>query len=243
MLRYCAVVLTLLALFIASPSASAACTAAWSRWSSATSYRAPGRQFWVRYPHQLFHVPRLIPLEHASRAAKKDNKIPDDLQTKDLFRLMPLELKPLELELKRFERELELKPLERAPLDAKIYNKIPDDLQTMLEKAEQFELLSISPYPPKEKPADAFHGWEVLGKTTVKDAEVRKKLVAAFKKGVEANAGITADCFSPRHGIRVTRDGKTADFVICFECRRLRQKSIFGETVVKIALVLGVRYL
>lgn len=151
MLRYCAVVLTLLALFIASPSASAACTAAWSRWSSATSYRAPGRQFWVRYPHQLFHVPRLIPLEHASRAAKKDNKIPDDLQTKDLFRLMPLELKPLELELKRFERELELKPLERAPLDAKIYNKIPDDLQTMLEKAEQFELLSISPYPPQRE--------------------------------------------------------------------------------------------
>jgi hypothetical protein len=25
-------------------------------------------------------------------------------------------------------------------------------------------------------------------------------------------------CFNPRHGIRVTHDGMTADFVICFEC-------------------------
>jgi hypothetical protein len=88
----------------------------------------------------------------------------------------------------------------------------------MLEKAEQFELLSLDPERPKEKPADAFHGWKVLGKTTAKDAETRKKLVAAFKKGVEDNDGAAAACFRPRHGIRVTHDGKTADFVICYEC-------------------------
>jgi hypothetical protein len=27
-----------------------------------------------------------------------------------------------------------------------------------------------------------------------------------------------AKCFLPRHGIRVTADGKTIDLVICFEC-------------------------
>jgi hypothetical protein len=100
-------------------------------------------------------------------------------------------------------------------------NKIPSDLQTALEKAEQFELLSISPDRLKEKPADAFHGWKVLGKTTVKDA-VRQKLVTDFKKGVEANKGIVAACFNPRHGIRVTHGGKTADFVICFECYQVQ---------------------
>jgi hypothetical protein len=25
-------------------------------------------------------------------------------------------------------------------------------------------------------------------------------------------------CFNPRHGIRVTYEGKTAEFLICFEC-------------------------
>ena len=97
-------------------------------------------------------------------------------------------------------------------------NKIPDELRAILEKAESFELLSLSPDRQKEKSKDDFHGWKVLGKTTVKDVDVRKKLVAAFEKGVEENDGTVAACFNPRHGIRVTHDGKTADFVICFEC-------------------------
>src|SRR5215470_6841582 len=101
-------------------------------------------------------------------------------------------------------------------------DKIPAKLLALLEKGEQFELLSLSPDRPKEKPKDAFHGWEVLGRTTVKNAEARKTLVAAFNKGVEDNKGIVAACFNPRHGIRVTHDGKTADFVICFECYQVQ---------------------
>jgi hypothetical protein len=101
-------------------------------------------------------------------------------------------------------------------------NKIPDDLRAMLEKADQLELLSLDPDETKEKPKDAFHGWRVLGQTTVKDAETRKKLVAALQKGVAENDGTVARCFNPRHGIRVTRDGKTADFVICFECYQVK---------------------
>jgi hypothetical protein len=109
---------------------------------------------------------------------------------------------------------------------------IPNELQAMLEKAEQFELLSLSPDPRQKEGKDTFHDWKVLGKTTVKDADARKKLVAAFKKGVEENKGIAAKCFNPRHGIRVTHDGKTADFVICFECYQVKafagdQKSDF----------------
>jgi hypothetical protein len=101
-------------------------------------------------------------------------------------------------------------------------NKIPDELRAILEKAEQFELLSLSPDRPQEQPKVAFHGWKVLGKTTVKDAETRRKLVTAFKKGVAENNGIVAACFNPRHGIRVTADGKTVDFVICFECDQVQ---------------------
>jgi hypothetical protein len=97
-------------------------------------------------------------------------------------------------------------------------NQIPEDLRTALEKGDSFELYSLNPDRTGEEVKDGFHGWRVLGKTTIKDAETRKKLLTAFQKGVAENKGIAAGCFNPRHGIRVTHDGKTFDFVICFEC-------------------------
>ena len=101
---------------------------------------------------------------------------------------------------------------------AKEPNRIPMDLQAILEKADSIELISLSPSRLKEEPKDAFHGWKMLGKTTVNKAEDRKALVEAFVKGVAENKGMAARCFNPRHGIRAKHDGKTADFVICFEC-------------------------
>jgi hypothetical protein len=106
-------------------------------------------------------------------------------------------------------------------------NKIPADLLAALEKAEEFELLSLDPKEPDEKPKDGFHGWRVLGKTAVTDAETRKKLVAAFKKGATDSDGTVAACFIPRHGIRVTREKKTVDFVVCFQC--LQVKAYAGD--------------
>jgi hypothetical protein len=97
-------------------------------------------------------------------------------------------------------------------------NKIPDQAGEILEKASQFELLSIGHGPTPKNPTEDFHGWPVIGKTTVKDPDTRNRLVAALDKGVEENKGDSMKCFNPRHGIRVTHDGKTADFVICFEC-------------------------
>jgi len=97
-------------------------------------------------------------------------------------------------------------------------NKIPDPAREILEKASQFELLSIGHGPSTKKPAEDFRGWPVIGKTTVEDPDTRNRLVAALEKGVEENKGDSMKCFNPRHGIRVTHDGMTADFVICFEC-------------------------
>jgi hypothetical protein len=97
-------------------------------------------------------------------------------------------------------------------------SKIPAGARTALEKADQMELLSTDPASQQEKPKDDFHGWKVLGRTQIKDADTRKKLVAALKKGVGENDGMAAACFHPRHGIRATQGSKTTDFVICFEC-------------------------
>lgn len=97
-------------------------------------------------------------------------------------------------------------------------NRVPDDIREILEKAESFELYSLNPRHSKENPEKSFHGYPILGKTEVKEAKTRAKLVAAFERGVKENQDRVAACFNPRHGIRVVRQGKTADLVICFEC-------------------------
>ena len=99
-------------------------------------------------------------------------------------------------------------------------NKLPAEAATILAKATELELYSIVPSFTKSDAKDAFRGYEVLGKTTVKGAG-KKDLVAAFKKGLDGQIDPAA-CFNPRHGIRATYDGKSVDLVICFECAQFK---------------------
>lgn len=101
-------------------------------------------------------------------------------------------------------------------------SKIPEPARTALEGADQLELLSIDPSRRRETSADDFHGWRVLGRTQVQDADARKRLAAALRKGAGESDGSVAACFSPRHGVRATHAGKTVDLVICFECLQVK---------------------
>jgi hypothetical protein len=98
-------------------------------------------------------------------------------------------------------------------------NQIPNSARVALEKSEQFELLSIDPdIYSNRRPNEEFQGHRILGSMMVTNAEVRSELVTALKKSVEESKGAVANCFNPRHGIRVIFDEKTNDFVICFQC-------------------------
>lgn len=114
-------------------------------------------------------------------------------------------------------------------------NQLPAAARTILQKAAQFELLSLDPAPEKDKSRLGFHGYRVLGKTAVKDV-VQKKLVEAFLKGTEGDIA-PAKCFDPRHGIRATHDGKTVELVICFECSQF--KLYVGSEEADEALLVG----
>lgn len=105
-------------------------------------------------------------------------------------------------------------------------NRIPDRARAILEQADQIELLSLNSIQSGKV---NFYGHEVLGKTTVSDARVRERLISAFENGVEKPDGPMI-CFNPRHGIHATRRGKTADFVICFECRQVKVYGVADET-------------
>lgn len=97
-------------------------------------------------------------------------------------------------------------------------SKMPAELRIALEKGTEFELFSLRPANPDNPiPPDSFHDETILGKTMVKDAEARNRLVTALKKAVYESQGAPG-CFNPRHGIRVTYKGRTVDLVICFEC-------------------------
>ncbi len=93
----------------------------------------------------------------------------------------------------------------------------------MFEKAEALELYSLDPGEDFKEPdvKKGFYGWKILGKTTIKDAKTRKKIIDALYKALDESDGSAAKCFIPRHGVRATVDGKTADVVICFECRQM----------------------
>jgi hypothetical protein len=86
-----------------------------------------------------------------------------------------------------------------------------------LRDSADFELLSLDPDPGKTE-GNGLCGWNVLGKTTIKDATVRAKLISAFKAGVAESDDTAVNCFRPRHGIKVVHEGTTHEFVICFQC-------------------------
>jgi hypothetical protein len=100
-------------------------------------------------------------------------------------------------------------------------NVIPETAAAILEQADHFELLSLNPTYQQIPAEGDFHGYRILGKAVIDDAETRKKLVFTFKRAVAENQGVAAACFDPRHGIRVTRNEKQVDFVICFECNQV----------------------
>jgi hypothetical protein len=99
--------------------------------------------------------------------------------------------------------------------------KLPDDASAILDKATEIELYSLDPERLIEKPKNHFHGWKVLGKTTLKQDD-RARALEAIRKGIADSDGKVAGCFNPRHGIRAKHDSKTVDLVLCFECLSLQ---------------------
>jgi hypothetical protein len=105
--------------------------------------------------------------------------------------------------------------------------KFPDRVWSVLSEADKLEVLSLDPVED-EKAKDTFHGWKVLGKTEVKEKKERDAVASVLKKGIEEARAI-ANCFEPRHGIRVTKGKQTVDLVICFNCMSIEIYPDGGE--------------
>jgi hypothetical protein len=112
-----------------------------------------------------------------------------------------------------------------SPSPPTITNIIPAAAAAILEQPDQFELLSLNPQVQQRATGADYHGFRVTGTVVINDPETRQRLVSSFERAVAENQGTAAACFNPRHGMRVTRNHKQVEFVICFECNRVR---VFG---------------
>lgn len=64
---------------------------------------------------------------------------------------------------------------------------------------------------------ETFHGYVVLGKTTLADRADRNAMVHAIAAATYG-AWDEFACFDPRHGFRATRPEGTYEFLLCFAC-------------------------
>jgi hypothetical protein len=102
--------------------------------------------------------------------------------------------------------------------DGSMSKVMPEPIKTVLEQATEFELSSLHPWEsPTGKYVDSYEERRELGKVRISEPEARKVLLAALSRGLDEGEEM-ADCFAPRHRIRIVRDGKTYDVTICFEC-------------------------
>ena len=78
--------------------------------------------------------------------------------------------------------------------------------------------------------ADTFHDFVIIGEAAVPETSVRRRVLELVDEGVSQHNGISALCFTPRHGVRVQKGESTVDLVICYECFSLKIYGPGGHT-------------
>lgn len=69
---------------------------------------------------------------------------------------------------------------------------------------------------------ETFHDYPVLGKIAITDPTERKTIMSVLRSSFDGNDDKLASCFWPRHAVRAVENGQTIDYLICFECARMK---------------------
>lgn len=92
-------------------------------------------------------------------------------------------------------------------------------IKDTLNTADTFEFYSLEPSKISIND-EKFHGWVILGKVIIKDDD-KKLIIDSLYKSIEDSDGVSARCFSPRHGIRAKKGDEIIDILVCFECYKI----------------------
>jgi len=77
-----------------------------------------------------------------------------------------------------------------------------------------------------------FHGFNILGKANIGSEVEKKALLDALASGIPMSPPIAPSCFYPRHGLAIRSGTNNSDYVICFECRKVRVYNPRGNFLV-----------
>jgi hypothetical protein len=86
---------------------------------------------------------------------------------------------------------------------------------------DHFEVNDDGVRQPIPEDVPKFHGYRILGQTSLTSPDARETVVSTILKAVREWDGGIGGCFQPRHGISVTDTSGTHDFVICFSCKQI----------------------
>jgi hypothetical protein len=95
---------------------------------------------------------------------------------------------------------------------------LPAEAKAILVHADELDLYSLEPLERASEGEQKLRGWKVLGKTTFTSPAQVTQLLAALDEGLADPQARGAKCFDPRHAIRGSWQGKTAEVLVCFEC-------------------------
>lgn len=99
---------------------------------------------------------------------------------------------------------------------------IPPHFLEILTGDGTFELLSLDPHRQEPAAEDSYHGFQILGRTTIDDAATKARLIDALKVGASERNLPPATGFEPRHAIRITRPDLTTDFLLGFSTSQVQ---------------------
>jgi hypothetical protein len=107
--------------------------------------------------------------------------------------------------------------------------RIADEIEKIPASNAKLFLYSLDPHDVSrfegklpENSAKSFHWMPILGSVEIIPLQEKTNLLGALAKGVRESDGLEANCFDPRHGLRIVTKTATNDFVMCFECLQVQ---------------------
>ena len=110
------------------------------------------------------------------------------------------------------------------PCFAQSKKSLPANAFRALANATNVTLYSLEPDAAYTNTNDSkgFHGYPILGKTELVNADA-KKATSAFHDAIFVGKHIPNLCgFYPHHALRLTADGHTYDYMLCYTCGNMQ---------------------
>jgi hypothetical protein len=115
-------------------------------------------------------------------------------------------------------------------------NRLSSEAANALHAPEKAILYYLNPDSKRDTNDITLHGFKIL-KQVMLEGKQAVMASAAFELAItQGQNRVSADCFEPRHALRVKANGQTYDFLLCYQCGALyvyRGKSLMETVVVR----------